>query len=217
MRDVENIIASLRYEPFRGEELRQERQAMLDYIAHRQARHGLRDEDFLSVSAFGHFALLNEMGWHRIRYESFRLETGHMYWMTDEQAAAVGRAMRPTLRALRIDLTTLAGDGFTVMAENLAAEVQLDSLCIAHRSGDAVTVVESRGLARLATLTRVAELSLWANAFDGDALDALADELWLLDNRWLKDVDVCDLCKEEPDDKILHSGLAELAERNRMG
>ena len=215
MRDVEDIIASLRYEPFRGEELRQERQAMLDYIAHRQAQHGLRDDDFLSVSAFGHFALLNDMGWQRIRYESFRLETGHMYWMTDEQATAVGRAMRSTLKALRIDLTTLAGDGFTVMADNLAAEIRLDSLCVAHRSGDAVTTVEARGLARLATRTRAAELSLWANAFDADALDALADELGLLDNHWLRDIDVCDLCKEEPADKILHPALVQIAERNR--
>jgi hypothetical protein len=217
MRDVADIIANLRYEPFTGEELRQEREGLLEYIAHRRAQHGLRDDDFLSVPTFGHFALLSELGWRRIRYESFRLETGEMYWMTDEHAAAIGAAMRPTLKDLRIDLTTLAGDGFTLMAESLDTDIRLDSLCIAHRSGDAVTAVETRGLARLATLTQVAALSLWANDFEDGALEAMADELALLENRWLREIDVCDLRKEEPEDKIVHPALSQLVERNRAG
>jgi hypothetical protein len=217
MRDIADIIANLRYEPFTGEELRQERESLLDYIAHRRAQHGLSDDDFLSVPTFGHFALLNEMGWRRIRYESFRIETGEMYWMTDEHAAAIGGALRPTLKHLRIDLTMLAGNGFTRMAESVDLDIRLDSLCIAHRSGDAVTAVETRGLARLATLTQAAALTLWANDFEDGALDAMADELALLENRWLRDVDVCDLRKAEPEDKIVHPALLLLVEGNRAG
>jgi hypothetical protein len=188
---------------------------MLEYIEHRRASHGLTDEAILTVSSFGHFALLNEIGWKRIRYESFRLESGHMYWMTDEHAAAIGRALRPTVKHLRIDLTTLAGDGFSVMADNLEAELALDYLCIAHRSGDAVTPMEAHGLARFATWTAASSLSLWASEFEPGALDALADELGSMENASLKEIDVCDLSKQEPEDKILHPRLEEWLRHNR--
>ena len=214
MPDLEDTLANLRYQPFAGEELRQQRQGLVDYIAHRKAFHGLTDDDFLTVSAFGHFVLLNELGWRRIRYESFRLATGHMFWMTDEHAAAIGRALRPTLRHLRIDLTTLAGDGFTVMAGSLEADIVLDDLCIAHRSGDEVTVLEARGLARFATRAQAASLSLWASGFEPGALAAMAEELGRLENTCLREIDVCDLRKEEPDDEIVHPALAALVQRN---
>jgi hypothetical protein len=212
---IDDIIAKLRYEPFEGEELRREVQAMLSHIEQQRASHGLTDESFLSVSSFGHFSVLNEIGWKRIRYESFRLESGHMCCMTDEHAAAIGRALRPALKHLRIDLTTLAADGFSVMADNLEAELALNYLCIAHRSGDAVTPTEAHGLARFATWTNAASLSLWASAFEDGALDALADELGSTENACLKEIDVCDLCKQEPEDKILHAGLEAYVRRNR--
>jgi hypothetical protein len=215
MASPEDIIANLRYEPFDGEDLRRETQEMLEYIEHQRALHGLTEDSYLTVSSFGHFALLNEIGWKRIRYESFRLKTGHMFWMTDEHAAAIGRAVRPSLKHLRIDLTTLAGDGFSVMADNLEAELALEHLCIAHRSGDPVTPMEGHGLGRFATWTRAASLSLWASEFEEGALDALADELGDQENASLKEIDVCDLRKEEPDDKILHPSLEAYLHRNR--
>jgi hypothetical protein len=215
MPDPTDVIGQLRYEPFAGEDLRREKQELLDYIAHRRAQHGLGDDDFLTVSAFGHFALLNEIGWKRIRYESFRLVSGHMYWMTDEHAMAIGRALRPTLTGLRIDLTTLAGDGFTLMADSMRAYLVLQYLCVAHRSGDEVTAVEARGLARLASKTHAASLSLWASGFEPGALDVLSDQLEQLENVWLREIDVCDLRQQAPEDEIPHPGLEALVERNR--
>jgi hypothetical protein len=215
MPDPKDIIANLRYEPFAGEELRREKQELLDYIEHRRANHGLGDDDFLTVSAFGHFALLNEIGWKRIRYETFRLETGHMHWMTDEHAMAIGSALQPTLTDLRIDLTTLSGDGFTQMANGMKSYIVLQYLCIAHRSSDEVTPVETRGLARFVSKTHAASLSLWSSGFQAGALDVLADELEQLENVWLREIDICDLRKEESDNEIVHAGLEALVERNR--
>jgi hypothetical protein len=212
--DASSIIARLRYEPFDGAKLEREKSNLLDDIKHRRTFHELTDKSVMAAADFSRFALLNEIGWGQIFYESHLIQGGMMYWMTDVHAEAIGRALRPTLKYLRLDLTMPEGDGFTVMANAASAELRLEKLCVAHRAADAVTQSEARGLARLATKLGVTSLSLWAAEFDEGALDALAEELALLGNTRLKEVDICDLTKEEPDDKVTHVGLTELVQRN---
>lgn len=209
-----SAIARLCYEPFSGAALEREKTKLLDDIEHRRAFHELTDRSVMAAADFSRFALLNEIGWGQLFYESHLIEGGMMYWMTDIHAEAIGRALRPTLKYLRLDLTMLAGDGFTLMANAASAELRLETLCIAHRAADAVTSSEARGLARLVTKVGVASLSLWAAEFDEGSLDALAEELGLLRNTGLKAVDICDLTKSEPDDKVTHLGLIELVQRN---
>ena len=214
-KDPQEIIKALRYVPFDPATMQELERDVRDMLEHRRAFHGLTDDSWMSVSDFTRFSLLNHLGWKRVGYESFLIEGGMMFWMTDVHAEAVGRALRPGLKALRLDLTTLAGDGFTVMANAAPAGVQLDELYVAHRSGDGITATETRGLARLVTKLRVRTLHLWASEYDPGALDELAAELGRLGNASLQEVDVCDLSKGEPNDRIVHAGLEAIVKANR--
>jgi hypothetical protein len=215
MTDAREIIRNLRYEPYDPERPTAGQRALEDRLDHLYAFHELKDADWLSVSGFDCFAMMAARPWPRLCYESHLLEGGLMFWMTDVHADAVGRALRPGLKALRLDLTRPERDGFTVMAGAVAPDVTVPELFVVHVSGDEIGVVEARGIARLATRLACGTLHLWAGAFDEGALDALADELGALGNGDLRTTDVCDTSKKEPADRVSHPGLSALARKNK--
>lgn len=139
------IIKNLKYEFYDPANLSPEQKDILGELGHLRAFHA---NALLVATNFGNFSLLNEEGWPRICYQAYLLpSSGHMYWITDQHAEMIGRALRSGLKELTIELTTLQGDGFSLMAANVAAEVRLDHLYISHQSADEVTCTETRGLA----------------------------------------------------------------------
>lgn len=211
--DVKEILKNLRYDPYDPKNPTAGQKALLDQLDHMYAFHNLKDVDWLTIQGFDCFAMMAARPWPRLCYESHLLEGGLMFWMTDVHAKAIGRALRPGLKALRLDLTRPEKDGFTVMANAVAPGVTVPELYIAHRSGDEVSVVEARGIARLATRLACRTLHLWAMEYDNGALDTLAGELGALGNKNLRTTDVCDTSKKEPDDQINHPGLSALVKK----
>ena len=154
-------------------------------------------------------------GFERVSYESHLLESGHMYWITDAHARALGRLLPPRLRYFGLILTTLEADGFSVLASAMADGARIDELLVKHTSGDEVTVTEARGLARWVSRARVRSFHLWAGEFDDGALDAFCDEILWSDNRSLHEVDICLTTLPEPEDQRPMPRLAELLAYNR--
>lgn len=213
--DVQDTIKNLRYEPFDPKNLTEEQRALQDHLDHLVAFHNLKDTDWLTVVGFDSFSMLAARAWPRLCYESHIIAGGYLYWMTDAHATAIGRALRPGMKALRLDLTRPQKDGFSVMADAVAPGVTVPELFLSHRSGDEVTVAEARGIARLSTRLECRTLHLWAMEYDRGALDALAEEFGKLGNRTLRQVDACDTSKKEPDDQIAHPALSALVKKNK--
>lgn len=171
--------------------------------------------DPVTVRGFARLSLLVQHGFEHVGYDSHVLEDGCLFWITDAHAAAIGGCLSASLRSFHLSLTTFAGEGFDVMTEAASDDVELDKLVIHHRSGDEVTVEEARGLARLVTKLRVRNLSVWALEYESDALDALATELERVNNETLTGIDICDLTRAEPDDRVLVPVLDALIAKNR--
>lgn len=209
--DAAQAVQNLRYEIYDPARVSPRQQDWLDQLGHLKAFH---ERDFVVADNFGDFSLLNEVGWPRVAYQSFHVPGGYLYWITDQHAEMIGRALRPGLKELNLELTTLAGDGFSLMARAVTGDIRLDSLIISHQSGDAVTDLETIGLARLATRLRAKTLHLWASEFAGGALDALAREMGALKNQDLTAVEICDV-SENPVRPVPHPVLEELAKHNK--
>lgn len=171
--------------------------------------------DPLTVRGFGVFSMVLSLGYRKVTYETHALESGHLFWLTDEHADAIGRVMEPGMDFLGLVMTTLAGDGFSVLSEAIVKKVTIPEVLVKHTSGDEVTPLEAAGLAKLVTRLEVRTFSLWAGEFHPDALDQLVDVLTELDNRTLQVLDVCDMTRPEPDDQIPVPRLDELLARNR--
>jgi hypothetical protein len=194
--------------PDLGRDFAQHR-AMLRDLAARNKR------DPITVRGLALLSMLVQHGFEHVGYDSHVREDGCLFWITDAHAAAIGRCLSGSLRSFHLSLTTFSGAGFDVMTEAAPDDVALDKLVIHHRSGDEVTVVEARGLARLVTKLRVRNLCVWALEYESGALDALTDELERLNNQTLTVIDVCDLNKVEPDDRVPVPALEALIARNR--
>jgi len=209
--DVLEIIKHLRYELYDPAKPSLEQKDLLDQLNHLRAFHS---NEVMTVKSFGDFSLLNAEGWQRIRYQTQLLASGHIYWITDQHAEMIGRAIGPNLQELMLELSTLQGDGFSIMAASVTADVRLNQLYISHQSGDEVTAIEAQGLARLATRLQAKRLHLWAPEFTTGSLDILAQEVSSLSNHSLIEVDICDTSKTEPADRLVHPGLEEIIARN---
>ena len=209
-----DVVARLRYNPYDPERPTPAQRELLVQLENMRAARNIKDDDWLTVAGFDNFAMMTAMGRPRLCYDSHLIAGGLMFWLTDAHAKAIGQALRPSLKALRLNLTRPQEDGFTLMAGAVAPGVKISELYISHRSGDEVTATEARGIARLAGRLACETLHVWAGEFDPGALDALADELGKLGNKTLRAADVCDVSKPEPEDRIIHPGLRALAEAN---
>lgn len=173
-----------------------------------------RDAPF-TVRNFTVFSMVLQHGFRHVTYASHLLESGHMYWLTDEHAEAIGQALLPGLHYLGLLLTRPQGRGFQRMADRIEEGVTVEELLIKHESGDEVTILEAEGVVELATCLKARTLHLWAAEFEPGALDALCDALIVADNETLIEIDVCDLTKPEPEDQIPLPALTVLLARNR--
>ena len=213
--------ARIVYEPFDPARHGKLAEELEDRIAHLEAFHGMDEQCNVQATSFTAFTFLLQRGRPRVTYSSYAVQapdgSRYMFWLTNRHAELIGRALVPTLKTFRLEITRLEDDGFTVMAGAARDGLALEELIVPHCSGDEVSVVAARGLARLATKLRAGTLRLWAREFDPGSLDALADELARLGNETLETVDVCDTSKEEPHDAVDHPALAALAARNRGG
>jgi len=166
----------------------------------------------LTVRGFTELSLLFQLGFEQVGYSSHLLEDGVMYWLTNEHGAAIGQALPPHLDSFHLALTCLEDRGFDAMCD-ACGEVTVEQLVINHRSADEVTVKEASGLARLVTKLGCRMLSLWAYEYAPDALAALA--AGLADNTTLRETDICDTSKPEPEDRIDEPAIEAVAARNR--
>jgi len=171
------------------------------------------DEPFC-LGGFTVFSMAVQLGFRRLTYESQRLDSNHYFWITDEHARMIGRALAPSLRYWGLVLTTFAGRGFDLICNNTADEVQIAEVLIKHTSGDEVTVTEARGLARLVTKLGSRTVHLWAVEYDPGAVDALCQTLLELDNKTIVELDVCDTSRPEPEDQIALPAIDDLLARN---
>lgn len=173
--------------------------------------------DPIQVTGFGAFSMATQLGYRKVTYHTAELSSGHLYWVTDEHARAIAGALVPGLAYLGLTITTLEGDGFTILAEQVPEGISIAEVLVKHVSGDEVTVVEAVGLARLLHRLSTRTFSLWAGEFEPGALDAFARELMRLDDPHLQVLDVCDVTRPEPGDQIPVPLLDALLERNLRG
>ena len=194
------------YDPARPTECQQEAERHLARLD--------RDAPF-TVRTFPIFSMVVAKGFRRVSYESWYLESGHLFWITDEHARAIGRTLRPGMRYFGLVMTTLKGRGFHLMTQSLRPGVQIDEVLVKHTSGDEVTCDEADGLARLITALGCRTFHLWAGEYDPGALERLCDTLHELDNTSLQEVDICDTSLPEPEDRLPLPALEPLLRRNR--
>jgi hypothetical protein len=204
------------YDPARHPEIKVE---LEERITHLRALHGLGEHDMISVKGFTRFSAVVESGWPAVTYASHLIDGPDneelMFWMTDRHAEMIARALRPTLRILGLELTRLERDGFGAMAAALPTGLRIAELYVIHRSGDEVTRLEGRGLARLVAGLGTQTLHLWAAEYERGALEALTEELERLGSSSLTKVDICDVSKTAPADKVTHRELETILRRNR--
>jgi len=168
-----------------------------------------------TVRSFTVFSMMLQFGFTQVTYASHVLESGHLYWITDAHAEMIGRALLPGLSYLGILLTRCEGQGFQIMTAHIEEHVQIDEVLVKHESGDEVTLTEAVGAAQLVTKVGARSFHHWAAEFDPGAIEAFCDTLLVADNRTLCELDICDITKAEPDDRIEVPALAGLLARNR--
>lgn len=172
----------------------------------------------LTVRGFTFFSLVVQQGFRRVNYAAETRETDNAYfWITNQHAEQIGRALKPTLKSWALQLTTFEGDGFDRICDLIAPGVHIEEVTIAHKSADEVTPKEAAGLARMITKLHTQTLHLWAGEYAPGALDVLAEALVRMGNRHLVEADVCDVSKPEPEDRIRHPHLEAVISRNRHG
>lgn len=185
---------------------------------HRRAYQQLRRMDREQPIIMRDFRMLSmvlQCGFQRVSYEAWYLDPGLYFWLTDAHAAAIGRALTPELQYFGLIMTCLEADGFTILAEHVRPDVQIDELLVKHTSGDEVTAVEANGLALLVATLGVRTFHLWAGEFDSGALETFARQLLTLQNTTLVALDICDTSRPEPDDRQTLSDLDTLLQENR--
>lgn len=205
--DVKSIIANLTYDQFDPDNLSVNQYDLQHELIRLLDAGELSKSDWVTIAGFDCFAMLMELGWERVCYESHLIDGGYMYWMSNEHGKAIGESLRPSLKELRIDLTILQDDGFSAMANSISPGIQTSELFINHRSGDEVGINEVKGLARLIEKLQVKKFHLWAPEYEDGVLDIFLSELKSLKNKSLNCVDICDTSKSEPEDQIVHIEL----------
>lgn len=168
----------------------------------------------ISIGDFTFFSMVVQQGFEFVFYDSYKLESGHYFWITDKHAKAIAEALAPSLKSFGLVLTTFEGEGFKVMAEHVADDVKFDEVFIKHTSADEVTLKEAAGLAAFITKVGAEVLHLWAGEYDDGALDAFCDAINAADNKTLHELDICDVNLPEPDDQIHLPRLDSLLKRN---
>lgn len=182
----------------------------------RQQLAGKPLDEPLSVRGLRVFTFCLHQGCKRVNYEAHvRPSDGAFFWITNDHAAAIGRALRGSLRAFGLSLTTFEPGAAARLVDSVEAGTRIDEVTFAHKSGDEVTEEEARAFAGLITRVGARIAHLWAGEFDPGSLDVLAAELQRLKNTTVTELDVCDVSLPEPEDRLVHAGLETLAARNR--
>lgn len=181
---------------------------LLSKLAYRSTAEGL------IISGFVPLTIALHMGFDRVTYESHLLDSGYMYWFREDHARALGQVLVKPMPYFGLVMSTTDGDALSELSTAMPASTRIDELLLKHTTADEVSAVEARGLARWATKARVKTLHLWAGEYDGDALDALSEELLRLDNASLCELDVCLTTLPEPEDRQILPAIDSLLERN---
>lgn len=169
----------------------------------------------VSVRGFTTFSMALTEGFWRINYEAHvRPSDGAFYWIDRQHARQIGRVLTRDLEYLGLELTTTEEGGFGVLTEEAASDIRIREMVISHRSADEVKTSEAGDLARFISKVRTRLFRLWAAEYEPGALETFQDVLLSVDNPFLEELDVCDIRRPEPEDRIELPRLAQLLARN---
>jgi len=170
----------------------------------------------LSVSNFRLFSMVIHLGFQKVTYVSEIHEISRVYFgISRNRARMIGKALTRDMQYFAITLTTTEEDAFSHLADAVPDGTTITEVCISHKSEDEVTVMEAKGIARLIAKLRSKRVHIWAGEYEVGALDAFRDELISLRSDNLREYDVCDITKPEPEDSIALPRLDEFLARYR--
>lgn len=170
----------------------------------------------ITIRGFRPFTLLLAEGFTHICYAAeVDPASGQVFWITEEHAQRLGRSLERPMRNFSLNLTTFEGAGAILMADAVPESTRIDEVIFSHKSADEVTHEEARGFARLVTRVQARAAHLWAGEFDPGSLEVLHEELVRLGNHTLMDLDICDITRPEPEDRIHDEALEALTQGNR--
>lgn len=177
-----------------------------------------RSSKAFTLSHFRLFRLAVSLGFKKITYDATTggTGTGQSYLIDQEHAALIGQTLAGKhLDFFTIEFTTVASSKCWKALANNADDATVRELCISHKSIDAETPETCSALAELCTKLQVQSLHVWSSEFEDGSLNAFVQSLEDLHNATLQAVDIRDVSKLPPSDKIRHSKLDIYVIRNR--
>ncbi len=171
-------------------------------------------DETLGIEHFPFLSLALQKGYTKIRYSSHKVH-GNFYHIDKEHAQAIAESLTHDMLNFALELTCYEEGASEILASQISSDITIKDFLFSHKSGDECTVNEAISIAKIITKTKAEVFHLWASEFDDGALDALTQTLIDLNNKTLKQYDVCDTRLPEPDDQIFIKDLDELVEKNR--
>lgn len=168
----------------------------------------------LTIGEFTVFSAVVMNDFKNVCYESYD-RGGLMFWITDKHAKQIGKALSGrSLEGLMLCLTRFENDdGFDRVIENAGGST-IDTLTISHKTADEETAASMKAIARAAHHFSCRRLVVWCSEYESDAVEALGNELLRLDNRRVREFDICDTSLPEPDDVLSHPTLEAIVAKN---
>lgn len=171
----------------------------------------------LTLWGFKPLTMALQLDYQRVSYESHRLESGHMYWVNEAHARALGEALPARMQFFGLVLSCFDAGAVEALVSSTNPSTQIDEVLVKHATGDEVTTEEARGLARWAARVHCRTFRLWAHEFEPGSLEAFQDALLEADPRSLCELDVCLTALPEPDDRRALPRVHALLARNAAG
>jgi hypothetical protein len=170
----------------------------------------------IMLYAYRTFSIAVHLGFQRVTYATQVHETNSAYFgISKHRAYKIGQALTKNMKFFGIELTTTEENAFMILSDEIINGISTDEVCIAHKSLDEVTTLEAIGIARIITKLRSKSVHIWASEYEEGSLDSFCDELSSLNNNYLLEYDICDISKEEPEDKIIIARLDDFLSKNQ--